>query len=123
MISYKIFLMDSDSKEGFESTSYSVEDWTAINALAQISNNLMKNNSLSVPGGLNLSGPLNINGQNIQTLIAATKTELQGLISATKIELQGSINGVRDNLQTQINSINNNFFVRVRNAMAGGSMD
>jgi hypothetical protein len=54
VVSYKIFLMDSTINENFEATPTIVDDWNAINQLAQISKQLMKG-GLTIPGAL--SGP------------------------------------------------------------------
>jgi len=59
-ILYKLYQNDIN-KENFESTTNSVDDWTAVNQLAQISKQLMLG-GLTVPGALSITGDLTAKG-------------------------------------------------------------
>ena len=58
---YKLYQNDVISENFQATSSTSVEDWNAVNQLAQISRQLMTG-TLTVPGGLTVSGPLVVSG-------------------------------------------------------------
>jgi hypothetical protein len=58
---YKIFLMDTTISENFDATPTLVDDWNAINQLAQISRQLMTG-TLTVPGVLSVTNILKATG-------------------------------------------------------------
>ena len=78
---YKVFLMDGTISENFESTPSIADDWNAVKQLAEISRQLMSG-TLTVPGGLTVSGTITGTTLNIgSTNVGTTLTSLQSQIN------------------------------------------
>ena len=126
---YKFYQNDIIS-ENFESTPSVADDWNAVNQLAQISRQLM-NGTLTVPGGLSVTGALKANGgleiankwglydtndnwlrlndigNNTTTMRGTTGIAMQRLSVNTDATVGGrNVGTLLDSLQAQINNIN-----------------
>lgn len=95
VITYKIFFMDNVT-EGF-ADSNTLDDWHAINALAQIANTLMANDTITLPGqlkvsSLSTSGTVTVGSRNVGNLLDSLQTQID-TIKTNATSLQNQING------------------------------
>ena len=112
VICYKIFLMDGTISENFESIPSIADDWNAVNQLAQISRQLM-NGTLTVPGGLTVSGTitgttLNIGSTNVGTTLSSLQSQISSLtatVNTNNTTLTSSINSTNTNLSSRISTL------------------
>ena len=81
LLSYKVFIIDKKVSESFESTSTSlVDDWNAINQLAQISKKLLTG-GLTIPGNLNVSGSILVGGTDLKNQLNTLQSQINTLQS------------------------------------------
>ena len=125
LITYKIFFMDNVT-EGF-ADSNTLDDWNAINALAQIANTLMANDTITLPGQLKVNRTLNAGDTTVTTLnttgrltagtttvgsLSTTGTLSAGATTVGSLSTSGTVTvgsrnvgALLDSLQTEINTI------------------
>ena len=97
---YKFYQYDS-VKENFENNATTlVDDWNAINQLAQLSKKLMAG-GLTIPGALTVSDTLLIGNKNVGSLLNSLQSQITSLQSQNT-NLQSQITNLQSGLQSEI---------------------
>jgi hypothetical protein len=105
LLSYKVFFIDNKVSESFESTSTTlIDDWNAINQLAQISKKLMAG-GLTIPGNLNVMGNYTGNSMNLTGSITLGNKNVGTLLDS----LQAQITDTQTKITALTNTVNSNY--------------
>ena len=93
--------------ENFESSTNSIDDWNAINQLAQISRQLMNNGTITNPGNLTVSGNLVVKGNITAPAMTGTAMNFTNSLTVNNVNILNEINDLK-NKRIFITSVNLN---------------